>query len=216
MGNKEKFIDSEANEWFRRNHQPPEQRQPDEDMILLSAWLQPFKNEIDNIIEIGCGDGRRLVQMTESLNANGYGVEPSVEAVDYIDNNLPTINAKVGFGDNIPFDKSFDLVHLGFFLYLVDRENFLRCVSEADRLVKPGGFLSITDFETTYPYSNDYSHRAGIYSHKHNNTDVFVASGLYSVVNKFHFSHKDFFFDKDINERVSLTLLYKEMNIFRG
>ena len=82
MGNKEKFIDSEANEWFRRNHQPPEQRQPDEDMILLSAWLQPFKNEIDNIIEIGCGDGRRLVQMTESLNAYGYSAEPSVEAVN--------------------------------------------------------------------------------------------------------------------------------------
>jgi hypothetical protein len=154
--------------------------------------------------------------MTESLNANGCGVEPSVEAVDYIANNLPSIRAKVGFGDNVPFDKPFDFVHLGFFLYLVDRELFLRCVSETDRLVKLGGFLSIIDFETPYPYSNDYSHRAGIYSHKQNNTDVFVAGGLYSVVNKFHFSHSNFFFDRDINERISLTLLYKETDIFQG
>ena len=216
MPNKEKFKDSEANEWFKRNPRPTENRQTDEDISLLTNWLQPFKIEIDNILEIGCGSGHKLVQIAESLNANGYGVEPSVEAVDYIENNLPTIRVKVGFGDNVPYDTPFDLVHLGFFLYLVDRHYFLRCVSETDRLVKPGGFLSIIDFETPYPYSNDYSHRAGIYSHKHNNTDVFVASGLYSVVNKFHFSHSNFFFNQDINERVSLTLLYKETDIFRG
>ena len=118
MENKKNFNHNEANEWFRRNQRPPdEHRQPDEDISLLSAWLQPFKSEIDTIIEIGCGSGHRLVQMTESLNANGYGVEPSDEAVDYIANNFPSIRVKVGFGDNVPFDTTFDLVHLGFFLY---------------------------------------------------------------------------------------------------
>jgi len=97
---------------------------------------------------------------------------------------------------------------------LVDRELYLRCISEADRLVKFGGFLSIIDFDTPYPYSNPYTHLSGVFSHKQNNSDVFVASGLYSVVNKFQFSHSNFFFDKEINERVSLTLLYKETQIF--
>ena len=115
----------------------------------------------------------------------------------------------------IKFNEKYDLVHLGFFLYLVDREFFLRCISEADRLVKFGGFLSIIDFETPFRYSNSYSHLNGVYSHKQNNSDVFVASGLYSVVNKFQFSLKNFFFHKDINERVSLTLLYKETEIFK-
>ena len=99
-------------------------------------------------------------------------------------------------------------------MYLVDRENYLRCISEADRLVKFGGFLSIIDFETPFPYSNSYSHQIGVFSHKQNNSDVFVASGLYNVVNKFQFLHSNFFFDKEINERVSLTLLYKETEIF--
>ena len=73
--------------------------------------------------------------------------------------------------------------------------------------------MSIIDFETPYPYSNKYAYKDGIYSHKQNNSDVFIASNLYSVVNKYHFSHENFFFDKEINERVSLTLLYKEKNI---
>ena len=152
--------------------------------------------------------------MADYFSAKGFGVEPSFEAIEYIENTFPQIVAKKGFGDDVPFTQKFDLVHLGFFLYLVDRELYLRCISEADRLVKFGGFLSIIDFDTPYPYSNLYTHQSGVFSHKQNNSDVFVASGLYSVVNKFQFSHSNFFFDKEINERVSLTLLYKETQIF--
>ena len=75
-------------------------------------------------------------------------------------------------------------------------------------------FLSIIDFETPYPFSNKYIHKEGARSYKQNNSDVFVASGLYSVVNKYHFSHTNFSFDKEVNERVSLTLLYKETNAY--
>ena len=213
--NKKYFEDGEADEWFRRNQKGLESKPTDKVIDMLTDWLEPFQTELSNILEIGCGSGHRLNQMSKNLMVNGYGVEPSSQAVTYIDNQFPSLQAKVGFGDDVPFKEKFDLVHLGFFLYLVDREFYLRCISEADRLVKPGGFLSIIDFDTPFPYSNDNSHQSGVYSHKKNNSDVFVASGLYSVINKFHFSHSNFFFDKDINERVSLTLLYKETDIFR-
>ena len=65
-----------------------------------------------------------------------------------------------------------------------------------------------------HPISNTYAHQSEVFAHKQNNSDVFVASGLYSVVNKFQFSHSNFFFDKDINERISITVLYKETGIF--
>ena len=212
--NKSFFESGEANEWFRRNKEALENRRSDATTDLLIDWLKPFANEISDVLEIGCGSGHRLNQITNSFSANGYGVEPSAEAIEYIQSTFSTIEAKVGFGDDVPFTQKFDLVHLGFFLYLVDREYYLRCISEADRLVKFGGFLSIIDFETPFPYSNAYSHQSGVFSHKQNNSDVFVASGLYSVVNKFQFSHNNFFFDKEINERVSLTLLYKETKNF--
>lgn len=212
--NRDFFKDGEADEWFKRNQKAMEAKGFDEPITLLTDWLYPFKTELSDILEIGCGSGHRLNQMSQTLKANGYGVEPSSSAVDYIKNTFPSVKVKVGFGDDVPYKNKFDLVHLGFFLYLVDREFYLRCISEADRLVKFGGFLSIIDFETPFPYSNEYSHKNGVFSHKQNNSDLFVASGLYSVVNKFQFSHNNFFFDKDINERVSVTLLYKETDIF--
>lgn len=211
---KKYFEAGEADEIFRRNKKEAESKQPDEVINKLIDWLMPFQKELSTILEIGCGSGHRLNQMSKNLMAKGYGVEPSSEAIAYIDNKYPSLQAKTGFGYDVPFKKKFDLVHLGFFLYLVDREFYLRCISEADRLLESGGFLSIIDFDTPFPYSNDYSHQNGIHSYKKNNSEVFVASGLYSVVNKFHFSHSNFFFDKNINERLSLTLLYKETDIF--
>ncbi|MEM9880250.1 MAG: class I SAM-dependent methyltransferase, partial [Pseudomonadota bacterium] len=127
---------------------------------------------------------------------------------------FPNLQAEIGFGDQVPVSGPFDLVHLGFFLYLVDRADYLRCISEADRLVRPGGYLSIVDFDTPTPYSNAYAHSKGVFAHKHDNAAVFVASGLYSLVNKYQFSHSAFHFDKAIDERVALTLLYKETEIF--
>ena len=216
MTNKKLFKEGEANQWFRRNKENLEARAVDPHTSLLIDWLKPFKDEISDVLEIGCGSGQSLNYIVESISAKGYGVEPSVEAVEYINGNFPKIQALVGFGDEVPLFQKFDLVHLGFFLYLVDREKYLRCISEADRLVKFGGFLSILDFETPFPYSNPYAHKSGVFSHKQNNSDVFVACGLYSVVNKFQFSHSNFSFDEEIDERVSITLLYKEKNIFGG
>ena len=212
--NKDFFKNGEANQWFERNLKSFDLGDVDEVTALLAEWLYPFKEELSDILEIGCGSGHRLNHISQTLKADGYGVEPSSEAVDFIKNSFPSLKAKVGFGDDVPYKNKFDLVHLGFFLYLVDRGDYLRCISEADRLLKSGGFLSIIDFETPFPYSNEYSHKKGVFSHKQNNSDVFVASGLYSVVNKFQFSHKNFFFDKEIDERVSLTLLYKETTVF--
>ncbi|MDC0268051.1 class I SAM-dependent methyltransferase [bacterium] len=212
--NKSFFEDGEANEWFRRNIEGIAKEPHNPRLDVLVNWLKPFSNEISNVLEIGCGSGHRLNQIVDSLSAKGFGVEPSSEAVEYIKSNFPQIVVKLGFGDDVPFSEKFDLVHLGFFLSWVDREFYLRCISEADRLVKFGGFLSIVDFETPFPYSNAYSHQNGMFTHKQNNSDVFVASGLYSVVNKFQYSPGKSYFDKDINERRSLTLLYKETQIF--
>ncbi len=215
MSNKDFFQAGEADKWFIRNLESLEKRQEDKTAALLVDWLDPFKQDINSLVEIGCGSGHSLFYLSKMLDAEGYGVEPSQDANKFIKNKFPDLVVEVGWGDDIPFEGSFDFVHLGFFLYLVDRSRYLSSIKEADRVLKPGGFLSIVDFDTPFPYSNEYSHQKGVYSHKINNSNAFVATGMYSVVNKYQFSHNNFFFDKDINERVSLTLLYKEKEIFK-
>lgn len=120
-----------------------------------------------------------------------------------------------GYAHNITFEDKFDLVILGFFLYLVDREDYLKVMSEADRLTKSGGFLAIIDFDTSFPYSNQYVHKKNMYSHKINNAQVLLASGLYSLAYKYSFSHDDFCFNEVNDQRLSIMVLFKEKEVFK-
>jgi len=137
-----------------------------EAISLLCDWLQPFKKEIISVLEIGRGGGHKLSVLSTLLNSAGYEVEPSEEAIRYINDAWLELTVKVGFGDDMPFHSTFDLVYLGFYLCIVDREKFLSCIREADRLLRPGGFLSIIDFDTPSWYSNTYSHLAGVRAYK--------------------------------------------------
>ena len=209
MKNKEIFLESEANEWFLRNKKKASEEIYNLDVLI--SWLEPFKNNINEILEVGSGSGHRLHQLCKSLEANGKGVEPSEEAVKFANNQFSNCNFSKGTSEKLEQDsESFDLVHLGFFLYLVDRQDYLTSIAEADRVTKTGGFLSIIDFDPINPYSNSYSHFNGLKSFKIDNSKVFIESGKYSLVNKFSFSHSKNYFSKREDERISLMLLYKE------
>jgi len=211
MDNKTTFIDSEANEWFRRNRTGLENRSIDSTITMLCNWLEPFKSDITKIAEIGSGSGHRLEQLCKNLDAKGFGVDPSDEAIVYSNSQFPDTTSIVGTGDQLTLPtNSFDLVHLGFFLYLVDRSEYLKCIAEADRILKQGGFLSILDFDPLQPYSKKYSHFEGLKSYKLDNSRPFLSTGGYYLVNKFSLSHGGRYFTRDVDERVSLMLLYKE------
>ena len=176
-----------------------------------------MKDSFSKIVEIGCGEGNTLNYLSKGLNSEAYGVEPSNEAVDVIKRKYKDIIIKSEFSDSLSFkNEEFDLVHLGFFMYLVDRELYLKTISEIDRILKYGGFLSIIDFDTPYPYSNNYQHKKGVYSHKIDNSRVFISTGLYTIINKYSYSHKKLSFEKNIDDRLSLYLLHKEDTFFKG
>ena len=209
------FKNGEANQWFERNLKSFDLGDVDEVTALLAEWLYPFKEELSDVLEIGCGSGHRLNHISQTLKADGYGVEPSSEAVDFIKNSFPSLKAKVGFGDDVPYKNKFDLVHLGFFLYLVDRGDYLRCISEADRLLKSGGFLSIMSILILHSHTlmsiatkKEYFHISKI--------TVMCLSRVVCIAlsTNSNFLTRNFFFDKEIDERVSLTLLYKETEVF--
>lgn len=203
------FDEIEADSWFDRNINSLEKVDRFEEMKLLSDWLYPFENEISNILEIGCGPGIRLNYLVDKLNAKGTGIDPSPKSVQFIRSKFPHISCKVGYSHSMSLQGQFDLVHLGFFMYLVDRESFYKTISEIDSAVKVGGFLSIIDFDPPYPYSNEYAHRKGSKSYKLDNSSVFVSSGLYTLINKYSYSTNRFCFTKSHDDRISLSLLYK-------
>ena len=212
----DEFLRGEADAWFERNHShvkvSPTRR-------LLGEWCAPRKSEVGRILEIGAGNGLPLAFLSDVLEADGVGIEPSKQAVEYWETfrhevgGGARVSMSVGLASDLPFeDKSFDLVVFGFCLYLVDRSLLYRAVAEADRVLRDGGFLAIHDFDSPSPYANEYSHRQGVLSYKSDYSNIFTSSGHYHLVSKHSHSHAANHFDPDFDERVSLSLLYKQEN----
>ena len=214
MSQAQDFLNGEGDMWFDRNNK---QLRENKTRNTLIDWCMPFRESISSILEIGAGSGFPLSYLSNRLEAKSEGIEPSQKAVNFWNENKKNIeggiktNLKVGVSSELPYEnKKFDLVVFGFCLYLVDRGDLFKSISEADRALTNNGLLAIIDFDPIKPFKNKYSHKDNIYSYKNNYPNIFLASGHYSLMYKHSFSHHDEIFHKDNNERVSLSLLYKE------
>jgi ubiquinone/menaquinone biosynthesis C-methylase UbiE len=208
MKQKKIFLDKEGDQWFKRNL-----NRDSRDYKDIDSFISLIKDN-DKILEIGSSDGTKLDYLsrkTPSLNLSLFGIDPSYKSINVGGNSYPNLNLKQGTSDHIAFDNQyFDIVILGFCLYLVDRELLFKTISEVDRTLKQGGYLIITDFETPFPIKRIYEHFEDCFSYKNNYSDFFLGGGHYSLVNRIHFSNSTDIFNPDINERVSTSVLYKE------
>lgn len=208
------FLAGEGDAWFARNAAALAQKAGFVEMDLLLAELGPFRDRIDTLLEVGCGDGHKTALLARAFDARGCGVDPSQQAIARGragDALQPPLDLRVGTASRLDWpDASFDLVYFGFCLYLVGRTELLQVVAEADRVLKPGGFLAILDFDPALRHRRRYHHRPGLFSYKNDYASVFAASGHYHLFAKRSFSHSGAHFAPDPAERVALSFLYKE------
>jgi ubiquinone/menaquinone biosynthesis C-methylase UbiE len=210
------FSESEGDAWFNRNKghiRAVSQVIDSPDVTYTLETLTPFTTRINHVLEIGCSNGIKLETICTHLEADGVGIEPSPKAVEAGNkrNKVAKIQLLVGTGENLPcWDASFDLVYFAFCLYLFDRSTLMQSLSEADRVLKPGGFLVITDFDPGFHHKRPYNHFPGLFSYKQDYATFYTHSGLYYLVGKHSFSHQAPNFDELPDERVSTKILYKE------
>lgn len=212
------FSSGEGDAWFKRNEAHLlmlEKSEKSEDVRYLCEALGPFKKGINRILEVGCSNGVKLEAICSHLGAVGVGIEPSAMAVDAGNAREKSVDVtlRVGTGEKLPCDsEEFDLVYFAFCLYLFDRKTLMQSLAEADRVLKPGGFLVITDFDPGVEYKRPYSHFQGVFSYKQDYSAFYTQSGLYYLAGKNCFSHRKSHFDAVPDERVSTSILYKEAN----
>lgn len=171
MSQKEAFLESEADAWFSRNHERLAARDFSRDDTVASAVVGLVAQETwgtaarPKILEIGCGEARRLAWLAQTLGAEVFGVEPSAKAVEAACSR--SVNAQRGTADELPFASGmFDVVIFGFCLSLCDRQDLFRIAQEADRVLKPESWLVIQDFHATSPLQREYHHRHGLKTFK--------------------------------------------------
>lgn len=189
---REAFLETEGDRWFSRNYVSGDalRMRADADPLLRGlarAGLKPT-----SVLEIGCSDGWRLERLRSEHGARCAGIDPSSQAVETARKLHPELDIRQGTADAPGFeDGSFDLVILGYCLYLCDREDLFRIAAESDRLLRDGGFVAIYDFHTPVPYRNEYTHRPGLFSYKMDYARMFSWNPVYRLVYQEITAHPD-------------------------
>ncbi|NRP60354.1 bifunctional 2-polyprenyl-6-hydroxyphenol methylase/3-demethylubiquinol 3-O-methyltransferase UbiG [Marinobacterium sp. xm-d-564] len=210
MNQSEIFKTGEGDAWFDRNKSALELGGKSVDTQFIEETLKYFHEEINSILEIGCADGRKLEALCESFAARGVGIDPSKKAIDSgLARTKRSLDLKVGTLEDVELnDGQFDMVFFGFCLYLIPRDKLQEMLAKADKLIRDGGFLIITDFDPLKSIVNKYSHADDVFSYKEDYGRYFIEKG-YFLIEKHSFSHYSDSFSKDSNERVSVQILFK-------
>ena len=208
---KDKFLSGEGNNYFKRNFLDTNKEKMEwikKDSLLPLLLDIPFEKDKLNVLEIGFGQGLRLEELRKRRNWNFYGLDPSLESVNYGKNN--GIDSYQGTADHLPFeDKTMDIIIYGFCLYVCDNEDLFKIAFEADRVLKKNGWIAITDFWSPMPKSNIYGYDKSMKSFKSNRHLMFDWHPYYEVI-----THKIFDFDTgcftdDPDAKVSASLIRK-------
>jgi len=178
------FLNEEGDKWFERNFENTnaglEKRILRDRMILSFELLNVIPR---NILEVGCSDGWRLESLRRKYNCKCSGIDPSSRAVNHGKIAYPNIELNISTADTLPYqDNLFDSVIIGFCLYLCDREKLFKIAYEVDRVLKNNGNLFILDFDPSFAYKNEYSHRDGVFSYKMQYVNMFIWNPAYTQI----------------------------------
>jgi ubiquinone/menaquinone biosynthesis C-methylase UbiE len=213
MKQKDAFLESEGDAWFRRNVTATTPHPaPQSDSLLREILELPARHCVPGtkVLEIGCGDGARLGWLRENRGFDCYGIDPSPQAVAAVQ--ARGIAACIGTAERLPFeDQAFEIVIFGFCLYLCDREDLFRIASEADRVLRNPGWLLILDFYSPATLKREYHHRRGLFSYKMDYRTLFTWHPAYTSYSHKLRHHSEHGYTDDATEWVATSVLRKHL-----
>jgi ubiquinone/menaquinone biosynthesis C-methylase UbiE len=207
------FMESEGDAWFNRNCLNISNTEEFHEINWVGEQLEPFIQSIQNVLELGCSSGEKLNALCIFFAAKGIGVDPSGKAIEFAKSKFAGTQLEFfqGTADNLAFDsQSQDLVVAGFCLYLVDDDKIDESLIKLTQLVKPGGFLVITDFDFGEVVQVPYIHDSRIRTFKRDYHQLISRFQNFYLVAKRSFSHSSPNFNLDRDQRISTLIFYLE------
>ena len=210
MKQKDVFLTGEGNRWYERNaDKVSKHKLPYDDAVLVDVLkFRDLLPDKPNVLEIGCGEGRRLEWLIKNESCSCFGIDPADEAVEVAKKR--GVNAEVGTADQLTFENGmFDVSIFGFCLYLCDREDLFRIAAEADRVLKNSAWLILRDFYCPQPVSCEYCHKKGVFSYKMDYRKLFTWHPAYTVFSHSLTHHGGSAYTDDKQEWVATTVIRK-------
>lgn len=141
------WLDGAADDYYGRNKDMGNHGPDPVTHLLDHLNLKPKR-----VLEVGCGNGWRLKAWRDRYGCEVYGIDPSAKAVKEGNKTLGKA-LTVGTADKLPYpDSCFDVVVMGFCLFLTEPKDWFRIVAEADRVLAMNGFVFVYDFVTARPF----------------------------------------------------------------
>ena len=183
MAKKLKISIEEANGWHARNFD----RKPSDNVIsavqeITNKWSDGKR--IGSVLEVGCSDGRNGPRIKKF--ANYYtGIDPSPDAVsEGLSNGLNLIN---GWADSFQLEERFDVIILGFFLYLTNPEQWFKIAQNIYSHLKADSYIILNDFYADELRTKVYTHDYSMKMHKYNFCKLFTwHPSIRSIYDKVH------------------------------
>ncbi len=124
---------------------------PDAYDSFMGRYSQPLAHKFietvplkkgDRVLDLGCGPGALTAPLVEILGAGSVaGVDPSPPFIEAYQQRFPGVTAKVGSGENIPFeDKAFNVVMSQLVIHFMNDVD--AAGREMVRVTKPGGWIA--------------------------------------------------------------------------
>ena len=203
------FLDSEGDAWYERNQCAIETAKASADTSFILQILKGSSFEIQDLLEVGCSSAVKLNWLASSFSASGSGIDPSSLAIQQGKKQYPDLDLHVGLASRLPFEADkFDLVFFGFCLYLVPPEEIELAIKEALRVLRPKGFIALTDFDPGIEVSVPYKHVKGLISYKRDYMQLLNKLSNVTLIAKLSFSNSGNFFVEDKNSRVSTQIFF--------
>jgi len=210
---KQIFLETEGDAWFRRNHDFLNNRTASNDPLfptierVIGTYSKAEAAPV--VLEVGCAAGKRLKAIDTHLGVKTKGIEPSAEAVTVA--RADGLDVVQGTADQLLFeDQSIDLLIFGFCLYLCDRDDLFTIAKEADRVLRNPGWVLIQDFYSPVPRQREYSHRSGILTHKMDFRQLFLWHPAYTCFSHEVRDHADGAFTAEREDWTAISLLRKD------
>ena len=196
--NKEYFLKKGGDDYFYRNKNKIINFKNE---LLTKVILNNLNNKIVNVLEVGCGEGSRLLYLSKKYKkVNFFGIDPSSAAIKN-----KKIFLKKATADKLPFKKNFfDIIVYGFCLYLTDNQDLIKIVFEADRVLKKNGIIVILDFYSKKIKYRKFSHIPGHYVRKMDYSKLFSWCPNYKILD----FKKEKYDKKDHTVVISLKKFY--------
>ena len=165
-------------------------------MLRVAKFHELASNKEMKILDVGCGYGTSLFQLSQLGYKNLHGIEPDETLFQHIPKSIAEV--RKGMAEKIPYpDETFDVVFVNGALHhiLGTKQLYEDACEELDRVLKPDGYIVIME--------------PGRYW-IHNFMEL--AANILGVVSKTFKALGDAIFE----ERAEIHFFFKNLDIFRS